>query len=46
MSIVAEPNLDAIAVEDSQGDGCFSYSTSASESDRIEAVRETNDRFN
>lgn len=38
--VVTEPLLNAIIVEDSQDDGCIADSTSADQSDRVQAFRQ------
>jgi len=42
-TIVTEPLLDAVVVQDGQNDGCFADPTSTNESNRSEALRETDD---
>ena len=42
-TVFAKPLLDARVVEDGQGEGCLSDSSSADESDGCEAVGEIND---
>ena len=41
--VLVEPLLDAVIVEDGQGDGCFSYTTRTDEGDWGEVFDETND---
>ena len=44
-TVVSKPLLDAIVVEDSQGDRCFSNPPWTNESDRSEIFCKANDRF-
>jgi hypothetical protein len=44
-TVVTKPLLDAIVVEDGQGDGSFPNPASADESDGSELFRETDDLF-
>ena len=43
LTVVAKSALDSVMVENSQGDGRLSDSASADESDRSEALGETDD---
>ena len=45
-TIIAKSFLNAMVVQDSEGDGCFPNPPCANESDRFKVFSETNDIFN
>ena len=45
-TLVTKTSLDAVVVEDGQGDGSLSNSASTDESDRSEVFRESNNPLN